>query len=495
MPIPHQTQIIKLQLRCPVEYHTMIVQQMQSLVPQVQWGSGTELVVISERKSNGIYTQVLLTGTGVNWEHHDHDILRAKFTETDWEHRIKERIRLGIMRVVCQMFHIPESPWGILMGVRPTKLVHRYVDKGFTLPEIRQLLREVYGVSEERQTLVLDVIQKQRGYFHAHPNSPVSIYIGIPFCPTRCGYCSFSAYPMTTHSHLLPDFFRALCHEIIEVGELLKELKIPIESVYLGGGTPTTIHGNQLIYLMKLINRYFATEGLKEFMVEAGRPETLTEATVQTLSQAGVGRISINPQSMQDKTLVRIGREHSALDVKRAFAKVRQAGIPVINSDIILGLPGEAEEDVEHTLVQLQQLEPDCLTVHSLAMKRAATWRKEMDQLDVAQTQGIAMSTLATQYASSMGMTPYYLYRQRYILSDLENIGYAKPRMESIYNIQMMEERQTIIGLGGGAITKLVSEGLGVYRLANPKCPATYGQQLEQFLVTKKSQIQQHLSV
>ena len=268
----------------------------------------------------------------------------------------------------------------------------------------------------------------------------------------------------------------ALHLEIRAVGDLIRELGLHVEVSI--SRAPTTVTGSDLEELLQLISRHLLTADTREYTVEAGRPETLSKETLKILKEAGVQRISINPQTMHDQTLQTIGREHSVEDVHRAFALARQAEIPVINMDIILGLPRERLGHVEHTLQEIKKLKPDNLTVHSLALKRASRLKNSLDEAHIAHAQGEAMVNLARDAAQSMGMEPYYLYRQRHIFGGLENIGYAREGCASVYNVQMMEERQTIVALGGGGMTKLVSPDLRLVRLANPKCPATYSQQV-----------------
>lgn len=469
---------------------------IKSLIPNSSFGSGRPLTVNFSWQGVGekltLETAVLLEGTH-GWNFIDREIGDPRYGEPDQNRRVKERVRLGIQRVLEKAYELTPSPWGILTGVRPTKLVHSLMDRGFLQEQLTTVLQDVYALSPHKSGLLLDVATRQRGYFHPSPNQPVSIYVGIPFCPTRCSYCSFAAYPMGSHGHLLKGFLAALKEEIKAVGSMLRELSLEVETIYLGGGTPTTIQGADLRKLLALIGTELFTAETTEYTVEAGRPETLSLETLMILKDAGVERISINPQTMHDVTLQAIGRKHTVDDVSTAFALARQVGISTINMDIILGLPGEEVEHVAETLTKLGHLEPDNLTVHSLALKRASSLKKSLDQVSIAQEQGEAMVNLARDFSLSWGMTPYYLYRQRHILGDLENIGYAKPGTESIYNVQMMEERQSILALGGGGITKLVSPDLRLIRLANPKCPATYGNQLKDTLTAKINQIRQHL--
>ncbi|NLM26481.1 MAG: coproporphyrinogen dehydrogenase HemZ [Firmicutes bacterium] len=478
------------------EFYKTVESTILTLFPNAQFSGGRNITIHSQVSKEGIRTEVILADSTVRWEIFDQEISDSGYTVADWKRRRKERIRLGLIQVLTQEYQLKPSPWGILVGVRPTKLIHSFFDRGFSLEKIKYLLSEVYGLESSRQGLLLEVVSKQRLYFHEQVHNPIGIYIGVPFCPTRCKYCSFAAYPLASHGHLVDGFINALYHEIEEIGCLLQELGIMIESVYVGGGTPTIIRGNRLIKLLALLNKYFAVSQSREFTVEAGRPETLDLETCQILQQAGVHRISINPQTMNDQTLVRIGRDHTSAQVRQAFEYAKTAGITTINADLIIGLPGETLSDLEHTLTEVGKLEPDNITVHSLAMKRAAEWRKStLEQLYQEQALGESMSQLTQDYVRSLGLEPYYLYRQRKIFSDLENIGYAKPGTESVYNIQMMEERQSIVSLGGGAISKFVKADLSLLRHANPKCPATYSQQIEEIIAAKKCLIRQYLVV
>ncbi|HHY15722.1 MAG TPA: coproporphyrinogen dehydrogenase HemZ [Firmicutes bacterium] len=467
---------------------------VRSLVPNVKFGTGRRLNARAIWRAQGLAVFVSLAG-GESWDCLDTEILDDGYGETDRRRRGKERVRLGVRRVIERTFGLSAGPWGILTGVRPTKLVHSLFDRGFSQAKVRHLLQEVYGVFPDKIALLEEVIIEQRRHFLPNPNNPVSIYVGIPFCPTRCTYCSFAAYPLASHGHLMSAFLQALRLEILAVGSLLRESGVQVESIYLGGGTPTTVQGGKLVELLALIDAELKTAHTREYTVEAGRPETLGGETLAVLKDAGVNRISINPQSMHDQTLHAIGRRHSVEQIRTAFGQARRVGIPIINMDIILGLPGEKPAHVEQTLQEIAALGPDNLTVHSLALKRASVLKREQAYLQVAQEQGEMMAALSRKYALAWAMKPYYLYRQRYILGDLENVGYARPEKECLYNIQMMEERQTIIALGGGGITKLVKPDQTLTRLINAKCPATYTQRIHGDLGSKINQIRQHLLV
>jgi oxygen-independent coproporphyrinogen-3 oxidase len=495
IPIPVRFDEISFQIEAPASLHPSVEAAVRSMLPNARFGEGRLLrVSVSHEPKEPIGCEVVLE-CGPTWQIEDGEILREVYGPGDRTQRVKERVRLGVLKVISSAYDLPMSPWGILTGVRPTKLIHNLLDRGLTHGEIRELLLTVYAVSPERVELVQKVANWQRRFFHSSPNQPVGVYIGIPFCPTRCTYCSFAAYPIGTHGHLMRGFHEALSFEIEAIGRLLKRLGVAVESVYVGGGTPTTFQGEELTALLALAREWFVSPSTVEFTVEAGRPETITPETSEILAEMGVNRVSVNPQTMHDATLKRVGRAHTAEDTRRAVELVRRAGIPVVNMDIILGLPGEGLADVEATLEAIGELRPENLTVHSLAMKRASELRKNIQDSAIAQEQGEAMAHAAARSAQAWGLNPYYLYRQRYILSDLENIGYARPHTASVYNVQMMEERQTIISLGGGGITKLVSPDLRLVRLANPKCPATYAQQLRTVLPAKLWHIHEHFAV
>lgn len=482
-----------LRLEVPEHLQATAAAAVSHNLPDAQLGRGPALALQLRRESTGWHCRASFVGAV--WEYMDEDIAEAHYSEDDWRRREKELARLGVMRVLEKARGLQPKPWGILTGVRPTKMVHNMWDRGFTPSYMDTLLRNIYGVAPQRRTWVLDVARRQRPFFPQDPNSAVSVYIGVPFCPTRCGYCSFAAYPLATHGHLLEPFLQGLVREIAAVGTFLRHHGTQVHTVYVGGGTPTVLQGAQLQQLLDTIGEQLPLEACVEYTVEAGRPETLSEDTVRRLHGAGVGRISINPQTMRQTTLERVGRNHTPEDVEVAFARVRSQGIPLINADIILGLPGESLVDVECTLERLEQLAPDHLTVHTLAWKRAAQWHKQAENAAVQRHFGPAMVELARSTAHRWGMVPYYLYRQRDIVGGLENIGYARPGTESLYNIFMMEEKQTVFGIGAGAITKFVTAAGHVSRVANPKCPATYRQDVDALVEQKNTRFRQLLNV
>jgi coproporphyrinogen dehydrogenase HemZ len=350
-----------------------------------------------------------------------------------------------------------KPPWGILTGIRPSKIVHGMLEKGKNEEEVLKELQEHYLVSLKKASLLYDIAAVERNILDTAHDNNIGIYIGIPFCPTRCLYCSFTSSPINKYRHLVNDYIDALEMETKGVIEIIENNLLKVQSIYIGGGTPTSIEPDQLARLMDIVNSNFNMEKVKEYTIEAGRPDTIDRDKLQIIKNSNVTRISINPQTMNNETLDVIGRDHKAEDIKKAFALAREIGFNNINMDIITGLPGENLQMFENTLKEIKKLSPESLTVHTLAVKRASRFREEKEKYKlISEEEASNMVDLAYYYATNMGMHPYYLYRQKNILGNLENVGYCRPGFESIYNIQIMGERQTIIALGAGGVTKVV---------------------------------------
>ena len=350
-----------------------------------------------------------------------------------------------------------ELPWGTLTGVRPTKIPMALIDAGHSNVETAKIMREQYLVSREKTALAVSIANRERHILEdIDYKNGYSLYIGIPFCPTICAYCSFSSSPLKVWKNKVDDYLNALCHEIRETASMWAGQVL--DTIYIGGGTPTTLEPHQLERLLSEVEKCFDISHIKEYTVEAGRPDSITWEKLAVIRKHPVTRISINPQSMQQKTLDVIGRKHTVEEIKEAYALARKTGFDNINMDIIAGLPGEDISDMEDTLAQIAQMHPDSLTVHSLAIKRAA--RMEMEDLnrDAKETHEIlsGMIERAAKAAKEMDLFPYYLYRQKNIAGNFENVGYAKVDKAGIYNILIMEEKQSIIAAGAGASTKIV---------------------------------------
>ena len=342
--------------------------------------------------------------------------------------------------------------WGVLTGVRPVKLALQKLTDGMGQDEFVRWFGESYLVSREKSELAWQVAGREKALLdRLDMKDGYSLYVGIPFCPTVCSYCSFSSGELSAWKGRIDDYLDALCRELCFIAS--ESAGTRINTIYIGGGTPTTLSETQLERLLSCIGAYFPREHLLEFTVEAGRADSITRGKLSVLKRHGVTRISINPQTMQQKTLDEIGRRHTVGEVKEAFSLARSMGFDNINMDVIAGLPGETLADVKDTLRQIEQLCPDNLTVHSLAIKRAARMERHDDES--AGRIG-AMIEEAACAAGRMGMLPYYLYRQKNIAGNFENVGYAKVDKAGIYNILIMEEKQSIIAAGAGASTKIL---------------------------------------
>jgi oxygen-independent coproporphyrinogen-3 oxidase len=318
------------------------------------------------------------------------------------------------------------------------------------------------------------------------------LYVGIPFCPTRCLYCSFTSYPIEVYQDKVDAYLDALCKEIAFVAETPAYGKKRLVAIYVGGGTPSALSAKQLERLISEIKKHFDMQYVKEFCVECGRPDSITMDKLQVLKNSGVERISINPQTMSDETLKLIGRAHSVEQTKEAFTLARQAGFENINMDMIVGLPGEDIEDVRHTLSEIRKLSPDSITVHSLAIKRAANLNIEMERYrSLIKGSTNEMLLAVDQCARELGLLPYYLYRQKNIPGKLENIGYAAPGKECLYNVLIMEEKMDILALGAGASSKFVfHEENRIERVENVKNVDEYIKRIDEMLERKNRMFQ-----
>ena len=378
-------------------------------------------------------------------------------------------------------------PWGNLTGIRPTKIAMGLLEEGKTDEQIVEAMETEHFVSEEKARLSVEIAERERELLsHIHYENGYSLYIGIPFCPTTCLYCSFPSNPICKWRDRVDEYIDCLIKEMAFAKEAMQGRIL--DSVYIGGGTPTTLSAEQLDRLLTAVAEYFDLSTVWEFTVEAGRADSITEEKLQVLAAHGVGRISINPQTMKQETLKLIGRQHTVEQVKEAFYLARKTGNFHINMDIILGLPDEKEEDVANTIVEITKLKPDSLTVHSLAVKRAsrlAQWIQENGVTTMHNTD--ETMKIAAQGAKEMGMHPYYLYRQKNMSGNFENVGYAKEGEDGIYNILIMEEKQTILALGAGSITKRVFPDGRIERSENVKDVASYMERIDEMIERKRN--------
>ena len=384
-------------------------------------------------------------------------------------------------------------PWGYLTGVRPSKIAYTLLEKGADREQILEEFTKKHLVSEKKAQLALQVAQTEKSILEKMDyKNGYSLYIGIPFCPTTCLYCSFTSYSLAAYQSKVQPYLEALLKEMKYVSEAMRGRRL--DTVYFGGGTPTTLSAGQLDMLLTELERQFDLSACRELTVEAGRPDSITYEKLCVLKAHHVDRISINPQTMNQQTLELIGRRHTVEQIEEAFALAGKAGLDNINMDMILGLPGENKEMVQHTLEKIKALAPESLTVHSLAIKRAAAlniWREKY--LDLQMDNSDEIVSMAADYAHQMGHQPYYMYRQKNMAGNFENVGYSKPGLECIYNILIMEEKQTIIAMGAGASTKIVfqNETEGgqagrIERIENVKDVTNYIQRIDEMIERKQ---------
>lgn len=402
-------------------------------------------------------------------------------TKFDTKNDLKRNIYINLLKLGNK-----ELPWGTLTGIRPTKIVMEMLENDMSLEDIKKHLKEVYLVSDKRIKLCTDTaknefnILKKIDYKNGY-----SLYIGIPFCPTRCLYCSFTSYSIAQWKKDTDTYVEALCKELLAVSKMYEGKKL--QTVYMGGGTPTSLEGYQLSKILNVVKTNFDLSNLLELTVEAGRPDSITREKLEALKDLGVDRISINPQTMQQKTLDLIGRHHTIEDIYESYKLARDVGFENINMDFIIGLNGETLEDVIDSFKKVRTFAPESITIHSLALKRAARLNTENKREIMDNDLILSMINTATDTCADLGLEPYYLYRQKNMAGNLENIGFSKPGKECLYNILIMEEKQTIIACGAGTSSKIVFRDGRIERIENVKDPKLYIERLDEMIMRKES--------
>ncbi len=378
-----------------------------------------------------------------------------------------------------------DMPWGVLTGIRPTKVVHNYKKAKHSDSSINRKLIEDYCISREKVSLMMEIASKEEEILSQNKEDEISLYIGIPFCPTRCLYCSFTSYSLKDKGDQVDIYLDALIKEINYVSQNINDR--PVRSLYIGGGTPTSLNDAQLERLLVAVDKCFNIGDIGEYTIEAGRPDTLNRNKLKIMKRHKVDRLSINPQTMNQKTLDEVGRSHTVEDIINIFNIAREEGHNNINMDLIVGLPGEKVADVSKTMEEIRKLKPDSITVHTMAIKRASRLKEEIEEYDLTKVADIQrMLEITARGAKEMGMEPYYMYRQKDTLGNFENVGYATLGKESIYNIQMIAEQETIIAMGAGAVTKAVSEdGNKIERIPNVKNLEQYIQRVDEMIERK----------
>ena len=377
-------------------------------------------------------------------------------------------------------------PWGSLTGIRPAKIAMQHLEEGKSREEILSYMEETYFCSREKAELALGIACREREILKdIHYEKGYSLYVGIPFCPTTCLYCSFTSFPISAWRARVEEYLTAMEKEMDFVREAFRD-KV-LDSVYIGGGTPTTLEPDQLERLLSRLWNTFDFSQVKEFTVEAGRADSITADKLRVLKKYGVTRISVNPQTMNQKTLDLIGRRATVEQVKEAFSLARREGFDNINMDLILGLPGEDIPEVSHTMEEIRKLSPDSLTVHSLAVKKASRMMQWIEKNGL----GLLHNTeetiqLAARTAAEMNLHPYYLYRQKNMTGNLENVGYAREGCYGLYNILIMEEKQSIMAIGAGTISKAVHPDGRIERCENVKELPLYLEKIDEMIERKR---------
>ena len=379
-----------------------------------------------------------------------------------------------------------DLPWGTLTGIRPTKIVMEMLENNMPLEDIKKHLKDIYLVGDKRIKLCIDTAKNEFNILKkVDYKNGYSLYIGIPFCPTRCLYCSFTSYSITQWKKDTDTYIEALCKELIAVSKMYADKKL--QTIYMGGGTPTSLEGYQLSKILNVVKNNFDLSNILELTVEAGRPDSITREKLEALKAAGVDRISINPQTMQQKTLDLIGRQHTIKDIYESYRLARDVGFENINMDFIIGLNGETLEDVIDSFTKVKSFDPESITIHSLALKRAARLNTENKREIMDNDLILSMINMATDTCGDLGLQPYYLYRQKNMAGNLENIGFSKPGKECLYNILIMEEKQTIIACGAGTSSKIVFGDGRIERIENVKDPKLYIERLDEMIMRKES--------
>lgn len=386
-------------------------------------------------------------------------------------------MELAVFGVLTEILSI-RPKWGVLTGIRPVKLAMQLHDMGLSEEEIRKKLKEERLVSDEKLDLLLTTMEHELEIrASSRPNS-VSLYISIPFCPSRCSYCTFTSHSVEKAAKLIPQYVELLCGELKDIAVLIDEIGLHLETVYMGGGTPTVLTAKQLDRVLSTVNESFDMTGVRELTVEAGRPDTITAEKLAVLKKNGVGRISINPQTMDDEVLAAIGRKHTAEDVKNAFALAKTFDFDSINMDLISGLPGDNMEKFHKTIAEVIAMNPDNITLHTLTVKHGANLAPMAQSVFAATAD--AMNEYAYGEFAKAGYFPYYLYRQKGTVDNLENVGFCKPGKEGIYNIFIMDETHTVLSAGAGGVTKMKAPyDKKIERIFNFKYPYEYIERFE----------------
>lgn len=396
----------------------------------------------------------------------------GRIVEENLEHLVEDQKVIMLKGALLKAYD-KRYPWGSLIGVRPTKMTRRFLNMGFSQERVEKLLKNMYLATDEKVNLLMQVIETEERLLN---RDRMNMYIGVPFCPSKCRYCSFASYEIgSALGRFYKGFVETLLEEIELVGELSKEKNFKYESLYVGGGTPSTLTAEDTERVLKAVHNNIDLSYLKEFTFEAGREDVITKEKLEILKKYGVDRVSLNPQTFKEKTLKDLNRTFNRENFDKVYKLIKEMGF-ILNMDLILGLPGESVEDIFNTLDELKKYEIENLTIHSLAKKKGSPLYRE--NFEESEVERVLVERKIQDLVQLKGMKPYYMYRQKNSLDWGENVGYSIPGFESRFNIEMIEENQQTMGLGGGAISKSMkkeSEYIDqITRLVNPKDPALY---------------------
>lgn len=419
----------------------------------------------------------------------NHEVL-DKRTLFVFEHDAKS-LKIAVKRTVYKILeaiYTPMSKWGILVGIRPVKLVHEMLDEGLSIEEISEVLQTKYLIAPDKVALMVEIAESERPHLVPVDEDAISLYLCIPFCPTRCLYCSFPSNDLKRKGKRLDEYLEKLNLEVVHAVNHIYKLGKRIDCIYIGGGTPTSIDETQLEALLATIKQSVNLEQVKEFTVEAGRPDTITKRKLEIMKAYGVDRICINPQTMNQETLLTIGRSHDVASITSVMRTAREVGFKTINMDLIIGLPGETLKHTEKTLAEVLVLSPENVTLHTLSVKRASRLNEDLDQYELSHDMMVAdMMQMAEHALRTHDLKPYYMYRQKKMIGHLENVGYAKHGHASLYNMRIMEEKHSIVACGAGAVSKICAPKENRFeRVANFKGLEDYLDRFDEILAKKE---------
>lgn len=448
--------------------------------------------IFNTDEGNYLLTTELGATISVTLKKDDHVI--ASLTEESADvNSVKNQMKRLTYKVMDEHFECL-SPWGILVGIRPVKIVHELLDKGVSMDDVPGKIRDEYLVSDEKIELLMEIAKRERPFLYPIEDDAISIYVCIPFCPTRCVYCSFPSNDIVKKQKIVDSYVHALIKEIYAMGQVLSDEGKHVDCIYIGGGTPTSLSAVQLDKVLCSVKKAMPIKNLKEWTIEAGRPDSIDREKLEVITSYPIDRICLNPQSMNEDTLKVIGRDHSIDDIYKVHSLMRYSDIHSINMDTILGLPGETLGHVKKTIESVIALEPENITVHTLAVKRASRLNENISDYSLDDGDDVlSMLEYTNGQLRQAGYVPYYMYRQKNMIGNLENVGYCKPGYESLYNMRIMEERHTILALGAGAQSKMCFHRENRFeRVSNSKGVEDYIARVDE-MIAKKVPYFQHV--